>query len=150
MLFEEIVLFFLANRLTNQKELNFDFNLSNLPSILNLIEYQSLPPPHFYLVDFETKIPLKTVCHLSPIVFFVFSLLYQMPRELDWFSRVNNLSIDGSRLVLLLFGYPFYFFILFVKNKHLKRRFVNLVYKLIQTQFGNLLLIFFFLFYLNF
>lgn len=83
MLFEEIVLFFLANRLTNQKELNFDFNLSNLPSILNLIEYQSLPPPHFYLVDFETKIPLKTVCHLSPIVFFVFSLLYQMPRELD-------------------------------------------------------------------
>jgi hypothetical protein len=50
------------------------------------------------------------VCHLSPIVFFVFSLLYQMPRELDWFSRVNNLSIDGSRLVLLLFGYPFYFF----------------------------------------
>lgn len=48
MLFEEIVLFFLANRLTNQKELNFDFNLSNLPSILNLIEYQSPPPPFLF------------------------------------------------------------------------------------------------------
>lgn len=50
MLFEQIVLFFLANRLTNQKELNFDFNLSNLPSILNLIEYQSSPLLFIWLI----------------------------------------------------------------------------------------------------
>ncbi len=143
MLFEQIVLFFLANRLTNQKELNFDFNLSNLPSILNLIEYQSPNPPHFDLVDFETKIPLKTVCHLSPVIFFVFSLLYQMPRELDWFSRVNNLSNDGSRLVLLLFGCPFYFlfYLLKKKQKTFGTTFCKSVYKLIQTHVGNLLLI---------
>jgi hypothetical protein len=151
MLFEEIVLFFLANRLTNQKELNFDFILSNLPSILNLIEYQSLPsPPIFIWLILKQKSRWK-LCAIFLLSYSLCSHFCTKCREnsidfLVWIiCRLTDLDWSYYYSVIL-----FIFFILFVKNKHLERCFVNLVYKLIQTHVGNLLLIFFFLFLFKF